>query len=126
LITTPSKSSSSTPKNKETTSSSVVQANGRSKRSTAGSWLDGPRNSKLEDFMTTRSRIKLNLQTQILLIESQGINITEACMTTANQQVYEDTIQEVNNPQCLFEVNEGKPQTSFANEVTSSSYSQVD
>jgi hypothetical protein len=53
-ITTPSKSSSPTPKisTKETTSSSVEQANGRSKRSTAGSWLDGPSNSKSEDFVT--------------------------------------------------------------------------
>jgi hypothetical protein len=38
------------------------------------------------------------------MIESQGIDITEAFMTTVRQQVYEDTIPEVNNPHGLFEV----------------------
>jgi hypothetical protein len=97
-ITTPSKSSSPIPKisTKETSSSSVEQASGRPKRSTVGSWLDGPSNSKSEDFVTTRSRIKSNVRKQALMIESQGIDITEAFMTMAKQQVNEDTIQEVN------------------------------
>jgi hypothetical protein len=89
---------------KETTSCSVEQASGRPKRSTAGSWLDGPSNRKSEDFMTAKSQIKSNVQKQALMIESQGIDITKAFMTTAKQQVYEDTIQEVNNPHGLFEV----------------------
>jgi hypothetical protein len=38
------------------------------------------------------------------MIESQGIDITEAFITTAKRQVYEDTIQKVNNPHGLFEV----------------------
>jgi hypothetical protein len=67
----------------------------------------GPRNSKSEDFMTVRSLIKSNVQKHALMIESQGINVTEAFMTTAKQ-------------------NECEPQTSFANEATSSSYIQVD
>jgi hypothetical protein len=79
-------------------------SSGKPKRSTAGRWLGGPSNNKAEYFMTAQSRIRSNVQKQALMIESQGIDITEEFMTTAKQQVYENTIQEVNNPHGLFEV----------------------
>jgi hypothetical protein len=98
----------------------VEQATGRTKRSTAGSWLDGPSNSKSEDFMTARLRIKSNVQRQAVMIESQGIDIAEAHNDgEATSQWGHHTGSEQSTWSVWSQSHESEPQTS---EATSSSY----